>query len=1392
MKKFTLSKQVKVVLFSALSMIVSLSGLNVSAQTAGSYTFTQNSGTYTPITGGIVINNTIPDSWQSGAITLAPGFYFCGVTYTTAYVTSNGVMGLGGTAGPGTTTYNGIATTGGGSGVNLCVFGSDQIGSSATGAAPEIRYQLVGNEHVFQWKDISRYPASTDRMNYQVRLNVITGTVTYIYSITSVGTSTSYQPAVGIRTATTAGNWQSRTVANSATSSWDASALSTATSDLCRFTSTTPNPKQPATGQTYVYTPPTPPPSCTSLTFPTTSTTVVSPASICVTGNVSLSLGATIPTGGTGITFVWQSSPNNATWTDIATTYTPTYSTTTPITASTWYRCKVRCNTTDVLTSTSAQAVVTNPGIPTVTGSQRCGPGTVTLSATPPAGSGINWYATAIGGAPLATGVNTYNTGYLPSTTTFYAAAASGTSPGSGWVGNGTLYTSGQPHPFYPTYMGSKVQFLVKASELVALGLGAGTVNSIGFDVATVTGASNPVNIGDTIFNMAISMKPTALNDLATTFESGLSPCYSNTAYVLQANTVNTFNFGTPFPWDGSSNVIVEVCFAGPAWGGTRDVKYTSGLPFQASHYQYDDNNLNQCSAPTGFTNSTSTSRPNMKFNMTLGCTGPRQAVVATINPSTPVVRTSPAVVCNNAVATVVLTPPTPAYSGYVWSPVTNLYSDAAATTPYGGGSATTVYMKTTNVGTQTYYMMAGNPTITTGCTFADTMKIWVQPGNVTIKGQPDTICVAGTTKLSLDSIDGYFPGTIQWQKSTDGINYTNIAGATNPTYTTGNLTFGNNTYYKALISAGSAVCQSPVKYVVIANPVLVSAPDSFHCGPGNVTLNAVTGGNGSAVWYDNATGGLPIASGSPFITPYLTATTSYYVSSGGGGSAGNITVGAGASTSSDAVTPFYGAYGGYKHQFLIRATELLAAGIPPGAKLTTLGLDVVSSGTTFQGFAVSMATTAATALNTTWQTGMVPVKTGANMTTTAGINTITFDAPFIWNGTSNLVIQTCWGNNNSSNTTNTIKYDATSYAATAYKQIDGNVAASVCSQTTTTATLSERPKFILGYDNRCESGREEVVAYIRPQPIVDLGDDINKCVEAGTAEVLDAGVQPDGPQFLWDNGSVSQVRAVSESGSYSVKVTNQYTCAASDTINVILRPDPIVNLGNDTTVCNGVVLTLNPGNGGIDYYWNNGQITQSINVSSAGTYSVFVTNSEGCTKADTIVINMDGALPSIQGINISNNGQYTFQFTVANPQNVIGYKWDFGDGSAFSYQASPTHTYPDAQNYVVVLGLSSSCGFLNDSISTHIVGINQLDVNKDELTVYPNPTREVATILNRGALKMEQIEVYNVLGQLIYKEKADNPGKHELNLGGLASGIYTIQVYTDKGNVARKLEIIK
>ncbi|PWT99543.1 MAG: hypothetical protein C5B52_10480 [Bacteroidetes bacterium] len=132
---------------------------------------------------------------------------------------------------------------------------------------------------------------------------------------------------------------------------------------------------------------------------------------------------------------------------------------------------------------------------------------------------------------------------------------------------------------------------------------------------------------------------------------------------------------------------------------------------------------------------------------------------------------------------------------------------------------------------------------------------------------------------------------------------------------------------------------------------------------------------------------------------------------------------------------------------------------------------------------------------------------------------------------------------------------------------------------------------------------------------VVDLGPDATIC--AGSNITLDAGNV--GATYLWNTGATTRTITVSSAGTYSVTVT-QGTCSASDAINITTKPAPTVNLGPDATICAGSNITLDAGNAGATYLWSTGATTQTIVVSTAGTYSVTVT-AGGCSASDAIDI---------------------------------------------------------------------------------------------------------------------------------------------------------------------------
>ena len=78
-----------------------------------------------------------------------------------------------------------------------------------------------------------------------------------------------------------------------------------------------------------------------------------------------------------------------------------------------------------------------------------------------------------------------------------------------------------------------------------------------------------------------------------------------------------------------------------------------------------------------------------------------------------------------------------------------------------------------------------------------------------------------------------------------------------------------------------------------------------------------------------------------------------------------------------------------------------------------------------------------------------------------------------------------------------------------------------------------------------------------------------------------------------------------------------------------IFANDLMVDLGNDTTICVDEILMLDAG-AGESFVWNTGELTQMIEVDTAGTYWVEVTNTAGCTGVDDIIVTEYGVANQI------------------------------------------------------------------------------------------------------------------------------------------------------------------
>lgn len=111
---------------------------------------------------------------------------------------------------------------------------------------------------------------------------------------------------------------------------------------------------------------------------------------------------------------------------------------------------------------------------------------------------------------------------------------------------------------------------------------------------------------------------------------------------------------------------------------------------------------------------------------------------------------------------------------------------------------------------------------------------------------------------------------------------------------------------------------------------------------------------------------------------------------------------------------------------------------------------------------------------------------------------------------------------------------------------------------------------------------------------------------------------------YLWSNGQTTASIVVNQSGVFTVTITNIGGCVGTEisqpvTITVNQNPTPIVTAGGPSSFCPGDSVSLTSTLASA-YLWSNGQTSQSITVSTAGDYSVTVTNSSGCNGSSSPV----------------------------------------------------------------------------------------------------------------------------------------------------------------------------
>jgi len=220
---------------------------------------------------------------------------------------------------------------------------------------------------------------------------------------------------------------------------------------------------------------------------------------------------------------------------------------------------------------------------------------------------------------------------------------------------------------------------------------------------------------------------------------------------------------------------------------------------------------------------------------------------------------------------------------------------------------------------------------------------------------------------------------------------------------------------------------------------------------------------------------------------------------------------------------------------------------------------------------------------------------------------------------------------------------------------------------TSPTISVNSGGTYSVTVTNTCGTTSDTVSVEMITAPIVDLGDDVQIC--QNDVVILDA--DSNAVTYQWSTGAITPSIIVSLPGNYSVAATNE--CGTTtDQVNVSVIATPTVELGNNFGVCPGSAVTLNASIPDASYLWSTGDTTESISVTTPGTYWVNVTTS--CGVLSDQVFAYDGAIDLNAGddLLLCAGETATLMATGANE-----YEWSNGlTGSIIEVSPAQTTTY--------------------------------------------------------------------------------------------------------------------
>lgn len=315
-------------------------------------------------------------------------------------------------------------------------------------------------------------------------------------------------------------------------------------------------------------------------------------------------------------------------------------------------------------------------------------------------------------------------------------------------------------------------------------------------------------------------------------------------------------------------------------------------------------------------------------------------------------------------------------------------------------------------------------------------------------------------------------------------------------------------------------------------------------------------------------------------------------------------------------------------------------------------------------------------------------------------------------------------------------------------------------SATTPSITVNTAGTYTVGVTNSCGTSTQSVTVNVLSLPVAQITANGPTTFCSGGNVTLTAN---GGTSYTWSNSATTSSITVNTAGTYTVTASN---VCGTDTamISVAVLPAPVASISGNTTICAGDVAVLTASGNG-SFLWSNGATTSSISVSTAGTYSVSVTNACG-TDIASVNVAVGQVTANFTPDVISGTAPVNIVFTDNSSSSAVSWQWNFGDGNNSSQQ-DPANTYTSGGNYVVVLTVSDALGCTDTATALIVVtDIPSLLTVPNVFTPNGDGTNDFFLTQNEG-LKTFSLQIFDRWGMLLFETEDPSQGWDGKNTSG-------------------------